>query len=192
MANLEDRRIDGMYGEVFHEGKYQGDILEITGRIAIERRELPVAGTDRVAFRRGRVSREGSFRVGKVDSRFEKFILGYAGKSLADRRQDRANGEDSFPETWFTVRVDDPDSWGAEELQLQGVRMWEIGIGYTMGDLLEREIPFTWESELIMQGVPRPNNLYNAVPPGGEQTWGAIERDGPVIPHTRPGSDVPS
>jgi hypothetical protein len=184
-SNLEDRRIDGMYGEVYHEGKYQGDILEISGRIAIERREIPVAGTDRVAFRRGRVSREGTFRVGKVDSRFEDFILSYASKSVQDRRIDRAAGRDSFPETWFTIRVDDPDSWGAEEIQLLGVRLWEIAIGYTMGDLLEREIPFTWEYEKLIQGVPRPGNLGDWTQPQGEQTWAAIDQsDSHVIPRS--------
>jgi hypothetical protein len=182
-TTIEDRRVDGMYGEVWHEGIYQGDILELSGRVAIERREIPVAGSDKVAFRRGRISREGSFRIGKVDSRFESVILGYAGLSVADRRNARAVGFDPFPETHFTVRLNDPDSWGVEELQLLGVKMWEIPIGYTMGDLKELEIPFTWEKEQLLQGIARPGNKGRYVPgqggyvpwtpPPGEQTWPA-------------------
>jgi hypothetical protein len=104
---------------------------------------------------------------------------------VQDRRIDRAAGRDSFPETWFTIRVDDPDSWGAEEIQLLGVRLWEIAIGYTMGDLLEREIPFTWEYEKLIQGVPRPGNLGDWTQPQGEQTWAAIDQsDSHVIPRS--------
>jgi hypothetical protein len=179
-VTLEDRRVDGQWGEVWHQGVYQGDILEITGRIAIERREIPRAGTNNVAFRRGRVSREGSFRVGKVDSRFEKFILDMAGISVQQRRAARDQAVDLFPETWFMVRIDDPDSWGAEELQLLGVRFWEIPIGFTMGDLLEREIPFTWEEENLMKGIPRPGNHSGFTTPAGKQTWGPIGGD-PII-----------
>lgn len=176
-STIEDRRIDGQYGEVWHEGVYQGDILEITGRIAIERREIPRAGNSGVVFRRGRVSREGSFRIGKIDSRFENKILQYIRLSPDEKRKLRRQGIAAFPDTWLTIKVDDPDSWGVEEIQLLGVKIWEVGIGFTMGDLLEREIPFTWESENLVKGIARAGNKQQwTVDPdqdGDNQTWPA-------------------
>lgn len=178
-ASYEERQIDGNYGEIFHEGHYQGDFRDFTGRIAIERRELPRAGTNGVVYRRGRIAREGTLRVAKVDSRFEELFITYINKSTEQRRADRARGTDSFPVTELIIKLNDPESWGVEEIQLLGVRFWEIGIGFTMNDMLERDVPVTWTSEKLVTGIARPDRTHGGpggtgwAPPAGEQTWGA-------------------
>lgn len=188
-ATVEDRRIDGEYGEVFHEGKYAADIVEIQGRIAIERREIPRAGQTSSVTRRGRVSREGTIRISKVDSRFESLIIKWANYTTKERREARAQGTELYRDTWLTIKLDDPDSWGSEELQLFGVKFWEIPIGFTQGDLIDRELPMTWEREQLNAGIPRPGNKgrwekVNGVwtqvqwnKPPGEETWAGTDYD---------------
>jgi hypothetical protein len=185
LSTIEERRIDGNYGEVFHQGKYQGDILDISGRIAIERRELPRAGTNTMVYRRGRITREGTVRLGKVDSRFEALIINYASKSAAEHRAARGQGRPVFPDTEFTIKIDDPDSWGSEEIKISGVKIWEIGIGFTSGDMLERDLPITWHTEQLLHAIPRPGNRQGlqgydvSLPPGDITTWGDVAGSDP-------------
>lgn len=168
---IEERRIDGIYGEVWQEGQYQGDIMELQGSIQIEQRQIPRAGTTATVFRRGRVTRQGQLTLGKVDSRFEQLIIGWASYSVEDRRRLRSLGHNPWPDTWLTVKLDDPDSWGLEEIQLRGVKFWEISIGYGQGDLITQSLPFTWESESLMQGIARPGNQGHLLPDGSRPEW---------------------
>jgi hypothetical protein len=182
VGGVEERQIDGNFGEIYHNGHYQGDLRDFTGRIAIERRELPRAGGVDTVYRRGRVTREGTFRLTKIDSRWEELFFNYSDKSPEDMRGDRARGVDSMPDMQFIIRLDDPASWGAEEIALFGVKFWELGIGFTSNDMLERDLPCTWQANTLVRGIPRPGNKHGWTPPPGEQTWPAAGRDpDPVI-----------
>jgi hypothetical protein len=159
---IEERIIDGNYGEIFHNGKYQGDFRDFTGRIAIERREIPRAGTTGVVYRRGRISRDGTLRIAKVDSRFEALLIDYANTSEEEKRIRRGQGIPTFPDTQLTIKLDDPDSWGSEIITIFGVKFWEIGIGFTQNDMVERDIPVTWQREAMPKAIPRPGNKQGA------------------------------
>lgn len=181
-AGVEERQIDGNYGEIYHQGHYQGDLRDFTGTISIERRELPRAGENDTVYRRGRITREGSFTLTYIDSRFTELFFNYTEKTANDMRADRARGIDSFPDTQFIIRLDDPASWGAEEIAIFGVKFWEIPIGFTANDMVERALPCTWQANTLVQGVPRPGNKHGWTPPAGQQTWPAVGRDpNPVI-----------
>src|SRR4051794_27045848 len=117
-TGIEERQIDGNYGEIYHNGHFQADITAFTGTISIEQRALPVAGENTTIYRRGRISRTGSFSLIYVDSRFTELFFNYTEKSASDRRKDRAAGVESFPDFQFIIRLDDPDAWGAEEIAL--------------------------------------------------------------------------
>jgi hypothetical protein len=169
---LEERQINAEYGEIWHAGYYQGDLVEFSGRVSIERREIPVAGQDKVVYRRGRVGRDGSVRISKVDSRFEALVIYYANLSVQDRRNLRGQGIDPFPATELILKLDDPDSWGAEEIKLTGVRFWETALGFGGNSIIQRDVPTTWDREQIVAAVPRPGNKQGATPPAGLQTYG--------------------
>lgn len=161
-GSIEERRIDGSYGEIWHEGKYQGDIASFTGRIAIERRQIQRAASMDVVFRRGVVTREGTLVINKVDSRFEAKFFSFLNKTVQQRRADRNSGVATWPDTDFIVVLDDPDSWGAEKLHVQGVKLWEIGLGFAPGDYTDRDLPITWQRENPLTYIPRPNNKQGA------------------------------
>ena len=157
-----ERRIDGMTGEVWRDGAFQADIVEITGTVRVERKEVPIPGSRSTHYKRGRVSREGSFRYQKVDDAREIEFLSLI-KSMAQMRAERdaaiASGN-PLPTSTFSmlISLDDPEAWGKSSLLLKGVTMWELPVGFNINDLVEREIPITWEDEEPISTIVRPQN----------------------------------
>jgi hypothetical protein len=160
---LEEREVNSEYGELWHEGYYQGDLIAFSGTISIERRDVPVAGQDDTVYRRGRISRTGTLSVAKCDSRWEALIIYYAGLGVDQRRTLRNAGIDPFPSTTLLIRLDDPDSWGEEDIQIVGVKFWEIGLGYAGSSIIQRDLPVTWQSESMLDAIPRPGQLQTSV-----------------------------
>ena len=159
---LEEREVNSEYGEIWHEGHYQGDLIGFSGTISIEKREVPVAGQNTVIYRRGRVARNGTLSIAKCDSRWEAYIIYMASLSTQERRKLRNEGINPTPPTYLMIKLDDPDSWGAEEIVIYGVKFWEIGIGFAGSSIIQRDIPCTWQSEKMISAIPRPGNLQSS------------------------------
>jgi len=159
---LEQREVNSEFGEIWHEGHYQGDLIAFAGSLSIEKREVPVAGQDNIIYRRGRISRTGTLSVAKCDSRWEAYMIYFAGLSVQARRKLRNEGINPVPPTVLMIKLDDPDSWGAEEIALYGVQFWEIGLGYAGQTIIQRDIPVTWQSEKMLRAIPRPGNMQAA------------------------------
>jgi hypothetical protein len=161
-------RIDGMTGEIYSDlgvstGKmrFQGDVTSISGTIAQDRREVPVPGTRNTQNKGGRISRSGNFSYQKVDDAREIYFL----RTIDDLDILRARRNSRNPvDAYFSMllALDDPEAWGASRLLLTGCRMWEIPIGFNINDLVEREVPFTWENEIVPQGgsIVRPASSF--------------------------------
>jgi hypothetical protein len=48
----------------------------------------------------------------------------------------------------LVLQYDDPDALGKEQWQLNGCLLWRLPFGFSItDDLVDREIPFTWETE---------------------------------------------
>jgi hypothetical protein len=156
---IEEREVNSEYGEIWHEGYYQGDLIAFSGTLAIERRDVPVAGQDATVYRRGRVTRTGTLSIAKCDSRWEALIIYYAGLSVDQRRTLRNQGIDPFPSSQLLIKLDDPDGWGPEEILFSGIKFWEIGVGYAGSTIIQRDIPVTWQSERMLTAIARPGNL---------------------------------
>ena len=141
------RRIDGAYGEAYRNGKWLADVIEVSGTITIDRREVPMAGEVGTHYKRGRVTREGTLRFQQVDDRWHDEFMEFTSLSLAQRRFRRTEGNPASPPFHLVLVIDDPDAFGRTSLNLFNVTMWSIPIGYSISDMLEREIPITWVSE---------------------------------------------
>jgi hypothetical protein len=155
---IEERFIHGQYGEIYHEGHYQGDLASFTGRITIEQIPIKRAGTNQTVYRRGDINKGGTIVLNKVDSRFEKKLIDYANLSTDERRALRDAGIDPWPATDFIIKINDPDSWGGESLHIMGVRIWEMALGFEPGSFISRDLPITWDQQKLLEGVPRPGN----------------------------------
>jgi hypothetical protein len=182
VTDVEERAIDGEYGQVYINGVWQNDIQDFTGTVSFEQRTIKVAGSNRQVYRRGMVSRSGSFTWLKVDSALEAYMLnGYADLDPDQRRANRAQGIDTFPDILIAVVLDDPESWGSEELHLSGGKLWTLPIGYSNTAMLTRNVTCTWDQEAVV-GIPRPGNTYGFTTPSGEKTWvGAGQGAAPLI-----------
>lgn len=152
-----ERRMDGMYGEAYRDGRFLADVIEVSGTVSIDRRELPIAGSVNTHYKRGRVAREGTIRYQQVDSRWMQEVLSFTSLSLAERRAARDRGENPAAPFDLMLTIDDPEAFGKETLMLYGVIMWNHSIGYSINDLLEREVPITWASEELLSGVSQPS-----------------------------------
>jgi hypothetical protein len=182
VAAIEERAIDGNWGQIFMNGHVQADLKGITGTVAIAQQALPRSGSNTQVYRRGRITRSGSVSLLKVDSRFESWMLKYANMTAQEMREARGKGEPVFQDLELLVKLADPESWGSEELMLFGIKFWELPIGFTQNTMLERDLPMTWNTEHLVEGIARPGNLYGASPEG-EFTYPAAGEDAdPVLP----------
>lgn len=143
-------RIGGQYGEVVggNPPRVMAEVVEITATIEINRIEMPLVGTTRTGYKPGRETREGTFRVQKIDSFWELFVHRQLSQSLGQRRANRNSGVPLMRAFNLVVRLDDPDALGYEAWQLEGCILWRLPLGFNIGDdLVDREFPFTWEKE---------------------------------------------
>jgi hypothetical protein len=55
----------------------------------------------------------------------------------------------------YTLRfiIDDPDAFGAEEIELTRVKFWEANFGYQNNEILEESIPFTFQNHNLLQCI---------------------------------------
>lgn len=157
-----EKRIDGMYGEIWVGSGanlvWWADVVNVSGTVTVERKPINPAGSVQTYNKRGRVTREGTVQFDKVDSRLEKEFLESVNRSLDDRRKFRNT-------PWFNrfrmiVKLDDPDSWGVEELVLQNCEWWTLPIGFSLGEMRQTEMQFTWEYEDITapKWITQPEN----------------------------------
>lgn len=151
-----ERRLDGMYGEAYRGGRFLADVIEVTGTVSIDRRELPITGSVNTHYKRGRATREGNIRFQQVDSRWHREFFAFTSLSLAERRAARDAGNSVTDPFNLQLTIDDPEAWGAETLMIYGVIMWSMSIGFSISDLLEREIPITWVREELVDWIEQP------------------------------------
>lgn len=152
-----EKRIDGMYGEVWvgdpnETVKWFGDVVNVSGTVTVERKPVNPAGSVQTYNKRGRVTREGTLQFDKVDSRLEEEFLTNVNKSLDERRTARdATNALWFPRFRMIVTLDDPDAWGKEEIVLQNCEFWTMPLGFSLGEMRQTELQFTWEWEDVGQ-----------------------------------------
>ena len=150
-------RFSGMYGSAWRNGSICADVHEVTGATEINRIDVPLVGYTRNGYKPGREAREGTLRIQKMDSKWELEVYRY----LASR----SSGGHMKP-FQLVLQYDDPDALGKEQWQLNGVLLWRLPFGFSItDDLVDREIPFTWEAEQPLyafeaqpasSGMPKP------------------------------------
>jgi hypothetical protein len=147
-ANEGLLRFSGMYGEAYRDGQFLMDVTEVSGNVAINRVEVPLVGKTKTGYKTGRETREGTLIVQKMDAKWEMEVYGFLSQSLAQRRANRDAGLPNLRPFTLLLEYDDPDALGREKWRLDGVLLWQMPLGFSIGDdLVSREFPITWESE---------------------------------------------
>lgn len=142
------RRVGGMYGSAWRDGVMLAEAVEVTGTVEIGRIEVPLVGQTKQGYKPGRESREGTIRIQKVDSSWEREVWQFLTQSLEERRANRGSANATVREFTLKIALDDPDAYGYEAWQLNGCKIWRLPLGFSITDeIIDREFPLTWESE---------------------------------------------
>lgn len=150
------QRMGGMYGAAYRDGKLLTNVVEVTGSIEINRVEMPITGSTKLGYKPGRESREGTVRLQKVDTAWEMEVYSFLSATLEERRQLRNQGQSILRPFQLLIEYDDPDALGIEKWQLDGVLLWRMQLGFAItDDVVEREIPITWERETPIYAFSR-------------------------------------
>jgi hypothetical protein len=150
-ANVMDptKVINGSYGEAYEildpEGaateSFLANISGVEARIAVDRMDVPRSGTRRMGYKRGNITITGTMTGYKVTSRW------------VERFASEADTETAPAPIVFEIWLDDPESLGTEKVRLTGVQFWEVPIGFSVGDMVEEDIPFTATGVEVMESV---------------------------------------
>lgn len=167
-------RITGMWGEARDQsGKLLAEVTEVTATAEVNRIEVPLVGTNRQGYKPGRVTREGTFRVQKIDTKWELAVYSFISTTLQERRAARGTGDSYLRPFSLLVGYDDPEALGVERWQLDGCLLWRLPLGFSIGDdIRELEFPFSYETErpisaFVQTGTTNPETGL----PGIEYTY---------------------
>lgn len=141
-------RMSGAFGSAYRGGNLLVDVVEVQAPVAINKITVPAVGSLDEGYKRGRVTREGTLTVHKIDSARELEVWGLLSQSDDARRAARDNGTPLDPTFSIIVRLDDPEALGVERWQMDGCRIWNFDIGFSQGDdITQRQFTLSWESE---------------------------------------------
>ena len=163
-----ERSIYGRSGRVLRNGVWLANVTEISATITIDRLEVRRAGDYWVQYKAGEFTGEGTLSFDKVNSQFDAEIINYingtdpAGNPLPNRALPvfnlMVNLEDrGIPNIQFNE--DGEAISGHESIILNCVNFWSLPIGYTMTDLLSRDLDFTFRGISLVRSIVDPPNV---------------------------------
>lgn len=129
------RVIQGQYGYVYDEnGNWMSHVKSLQASVDINKEDVPRAGSRRMGKKTSTIDMTGSMTAYKITSDMIK--------RLADSVKD---GGKPFV-TQIIVKLDDPESYGAERILLKGVQFDNVPlINFEVGSIVEEEFNFTFD-----------------------------------------------
>jgi len=134
------RTINGSFGELHIGGVWQTQIQQVSGKITITRKEIKLAGSRQTGYKATSTTGDGTIQGFKVTSYWLKVIGAY-----------QRHASSFMPEATITLRLNDPEAYGIEEIELLGCKFWEVPIGYQVDELVQESIPFTFVNHNLRQ-----------------------------------------
>lgn len=127
--------INGSFGELYDEnGDFIAQCQRVEFGLRINRRDINRAGSRAMAYKAMTVGMEGNINALKVSSYFLQIVSEMVRSPRQLQRQ-----------LMLRVKIDDPEAIGPEEYRLKKVKIWEVNGGWSVNDILEENIPFTFE-----------------------------------------------
>jgi hypothetical protein len=122
------------------------DVVRVTATIARNRIEVPLVGQQRIGYKPGRQSMEGSIAFQKIDTGWELRVYEAMTLDVDALRAARDAGRFGELDGLFNLKLteDDPHSFGKEVWQLRDCQIWQMEITMdTAEDFKQRELPLT-------------------------------------------------
>lgn len=154
-------RMTGMWGEARDlAGNLLAEVTEVTATAEVQRIEVPIVGTNGQSYKPGRVTREGTFRVQKIDAKWELEVYRFVSSDLEARRAARGSAQSILRPFTLIVGYDDPEALEEEKWQLNGCLLWRLPLGFNIGDdIRDLEFPFTYEKEIPLKAFVRTGEI---------------------------------
>ena len=130
--------------------RWLANVTEITATMTIDRLEVRRSGDRFVKYKAGEVTGEGSLTMDKVNSDFEKVFIDYVNRAstanleLPTYQLHLAIEDSGIPNITF-----DKNGFaesGHEEIILDCVNFWSMPFGFSLSDMITRDLDFTFTS----------------------------------------------
>lgn len=142
MKRFEAKRIiNGTFGEVWVDGDYMAEATGLEAKVKLDKQEVNQAGTLEKGYKIVGTDGTGTLKMNKVTSYFIKKLSENmkAGKTTT---------------ATIISNLADPDSFGAERVQLNGCIFDELTlINWEAKKLAEESIPFTFSSWEVLDAI---------------------------------------
>lgn len=133
-------------------GQFQwlANVTEVSATMNIDRLEVRRAGDYFVKYKPGEVTGEGSLTLDKVNSNFEKIFIDHVNAIGSPE------GPTNLPFFHVTISLEDPGipgiqyddtgfaEKGHEEVVLRACQFWSMPFGYSISDMVTRDLDFTF------------------------------------------------
>lgn len=165
------RNIHGRWGRVYRNGVWIANATEVSYTTEIDRLEVRRAGTRWVDYKEGEYSGSGSITVDYVHSDFTKEFINYINGKLPDG-SGAAIGRPMYEWTLqvsledasipgISFKADGSAKAGHEAVTLQRVKFWSLPGGYGSGDMVTRDLEFTFTGLTIDEDIVDPPTTQN-------------------------------
>lgn len=144
-ANLTDGTVtinDTTEGAPAGTTEWLANISQVEAKITVDKMEVKRSGTRRTGYKRGAITGDGTLTGYKVTSKFVK--------AMAGEMQNETNPPAPL---MLDIVLDDPESLGVERIRLIDVKLWELPMGFNVGDIIEEAIPITFEDILVLEEI---------------------------------------
>ena len=142
-----ENTINGGFGELFWSGALMANVMSVEARATLNKRDIRIAGSRLTQYKAMDVRGEGSFTIYRVTSEFienlpemfsSKRPSGLIGNTEANGR---ASGY------IMNINLKDPEILReqTESITLTRVKIWEIPFGFSVDELVQQTLQFTFE-----------------------------------------------
>jgi len=130
------------------------NVQSVEARVNVDRRDIKLAGSRMTHYKAIGASGEGSFTIFRVTSAFMN--LGVEALTTTSKFESLGGGGSAGNHLSMTVGLADPESPddGKEEVILNKVKIWEIPFGFSVDDLVQQTITFTFQSMKVNTSIP--------------------------------------
>jgi hypothetical protein len=129
------------------------NVQSVEARVNVDRRDLKLAGSRQTEYKAIGASGEGSFTIFRVTSEFMN--LGVNALGARNTFATLGGGNNSANPMSLTVKLNDPESPGSggEVVTLNKVKIWEIPFGFSVDDLVQQTITFTFQTMALTKEI---------------------------------------
>lgn len=146
VANIEtaangDQNLGGL--------RWLANVTEVSATMTIDRLEVRRSGDRFVRYKAGEVTGEGTLTMDYVNSEFSSALIDYIKRSTTESLE--------LPSYFLHLSLEDPGipgiefdqdgfaTKGHEEVILECVNFWSIPFGFSLADMVTRDLDFTFQ-----------------------------------------------